>query len=69
MEEQKKPVVDLITASTVELKAIAYDIFAQLEPLQKNLQLINQELTRRAIIPKPEIKAEVPNAEPTEPKV
>lgn len=39
--------MDLKTKSLVELKAMAYDVLANLEHQQKLINIINQEITRR----------------------
>ena len=44
---------NLQTLSDIELKALAYDHLAQLQQLQNNLNLINQELAKRASAPQP----------------
>ena len=44
---------NLQTMSDIELKALAYDHLAQLQQTQNNLNMINQELARRAQQPPP----------------
>jgi hypothetical protein len=40
--------MDISTATDEQLKALAYDEMVKIEVAQKNLQVINTELTRRA---------------------
>lgn len=40
---------DIASVTTIELKAIAYDLTVQIGNLQKNLQSIQAELTMRAL--------------------
>jgi len=49
MEQQGKLLKD---CSVTELKAIGYDLIAQLENTQKNLQVVN-DLIRKKIEPEP----------------
>ena len=39
--------INLDSLSVQELKAMAYDVLGNLEHLQKNLQLINQTITKK----------------------
>ena len=43
--------MDLKSKSLIELKAMAYDELANQEYAQKNLQIINQEISRRLSFP------------------
>lgn len=44
---------NLQTLSDIELKALAYDHLVQLQQAQNNLNIINQELAKRATKPSP----------------
>ena len=48
--------MDLTKMTVIELKAVAYDLFVQLEVTQKNLQLVNQEIAKKS----KEVKEEAP---------
>jgi len=39
--------VDITKASIVELKALAYDEFVNLQVIQRKIEIINQELSKR----------------------
>lgn len=39
--------MDITKMTVTELKALAYDTFAQIEQAQKNLQAINQEIAKK----------------------
>lgn len=44
--------------SELELKALVYDEMALIEISQNNIKIANQELQRRANLPKEEVKVE-----------
>jgi len=48
--------MDIKKQTDVELKVLAYDMSTEINRLQNNLQIINQELTRRANQPKKDEK-------------
>lgn len=41
--------IELTKLSLTELKALAYDVAAQIESLQRNMQVINQEISKRIV--------------------
>lgn len=57
--------MNLKELSLVELKALAYDLLSQLDYTQKNLQLVNQELSLR-VNNEPTTAEEAPSLEPIE---
>ncbi len=50
--------MDITKMTVVELKAVAYDLFVQLEITQKNLQAVNQEIAKKSKEAKEEAPAE-----------
>ncbi len=63
--------INLNAMSVIELKALAYDIFAQIQQGQKDLVQVNNVIaektngkaTGRSRTPEPEIKTEIENSE------
>lgn len=39
--------MDISTKTIIELKAIAYDLFVQLEQTQNNLKIVNDEINKK----------------------
>lgn len=49
--------MDLTTKTVEELKALAYDQIAQKELAERNLQILNQEISKRLqVVPEPDKK-------------
>lgn len=49
--------MDLTAMSITELKALAYDLLAQGQQIQNNLNTVNQEIANRPITQQPENEA------------
>jgi len=48
MEQKKITLEDLPKMPTSELKAMVYDIAAEIQTLQRSVNIVNQEISKRA---------------------